>query len=56
MKEDYLDNLLTEMESRVAAMEEKLFGDEIESKSQQKRQVGSLNNDEKFIEVWFIYL
>lgn len=40
MKEDYVDNLLTEMESRVAAMEERLFGDDVGSKSQQKRQVG----------------
>lgn len=39
MKDDYVDSLLTEMESRVAALEEKLFGDEIDSKSQQKRQV-----------------
>lgn len=39
MEEDYVENLLTEMESRVAAVEEKVFGDEIESKSQQKRLV-----------------
>ncbi|CAL8088374.1 unnamed protein product [Orchesella dallaii] len=39
MKDAYVENLLTEMESRVAALEEKVFGDDVNSKSQQKRQV-----------------
>jgi len=34
-----VDNLLTDMENRVTALEERLFGEEIDSKSQQKRQV-----------------